>query len=469
MTPPLWTSSDAALATGGIVTADWVATGISIDTRTLDAGDLFIALTGPNFDGCDFIDAAFEAGASAAMVERKAALGNRPGLITSDTREAMEALGAAARTRSHAKIAAITGSVGKTGTKDAVAHVLSAQGETSYSRSSLNNHWGVPLSAARMPSNADFAVFEIGMNHPGEITPLVNIVRPHVAVVTAIASAHREFFDSVEGIARAKGEIFSCIDGGIAIINRDTEYFSLLSGLAEDAGARDVVSFGRHSDADMRLVEYLPDATGSSIVALWQGEPIPYRVEQLGVHWAYNSLAVITTAEAMGADMHRAAGDLATLPSIPGRGAVYIVPWENGTIRLIDDSYNANPRSMSAALETLGLMQPDGGRRVAIIGDMLELGDTSRDAHAHLKDHIENNSVDTVFLAGTEMAALADKLDKARIGGAADTADALLPAILSGLQAGDVVTVKASNGIGLDRIVDALRKPETSRSAASND
>ena len=469
MTTTLWTSIEAAAATGGETATDWTVSGISIDTRTLEPGDLFVALAGPNFDGHDFVDAAFEAGAAAALVSRADILADRPGLIVDDTLAAMERLGSAARERSGAKIAAITGSVGKTGTKEALAHVLSKQGETGYSKSSLNNHWGVPLSAARLSATAKYGVFEIGMNHPGEITPLVGLVRPHVAVVTAIASAHREFFDSVEDIVRAKGEIFSSIDGGIAIINRDTEHFPLLADMAKEGGAAQIISFGRHAKADMRLIECLSDATGNAIDARWHGDDISYRVEQPGVHWAYNSLAVLAVADALGADMKQAATDLSTLPALPGRGAVHVIPWGDGTIRLIDDSYNANPESMSAAMKTLGHMQPDGGRRVAIIGDMLELGDTSRTAHAGLKDHIEKNGIDTVFLAGTEMSALAEVLDNDRIGATAETADALLPAVLSGLQPGDVVTVKASNGTGLGRIVAALTDPETFPRAANGD
>jgi len=467
MTAPLWTSIDAAAATGGTAIAEWAATGISIDTRTLETGDLFVALAGPNFDGHDFVDTAFAAGAASALVSREASLNGRPGLVSTDTLDAMEKLATAARDRSRAKIAAITGSVGKTGTKEALAHVLSAQGKTGYSKSSLNNHWGVPLSVARLPASARFGVFEIGMNHPGEITPLVGLVRPHVAVITAIASAHREFFDSVEDIARAKGEIFSSLDGGTAIINRDTEFFPLLADMAQDAGANDIVSFGRHAEADMRLIECLSDATGNAIDARWRGDAISYRVDQPGVHWAYNSLAVLATADALGADMKKAAADLATLPALPGRGAVHVIPWGDGTIRLIDDSYNANPESMSAALKTLGHMKPDGGRRVAIIGDMLELGDTSRAAHAGLKDHIEKNDIDAVFMAGPEMSALSDVLDADRIGATADSAAALLPAVLSGLRAGDVVTVKASNGTGLGRIVAALIDSETVSHAAN--
>lgn len=470
MTPaPLWTANEAMAATGGTVAGDWSATGISIDTRTLDAGDLFAALAGPNFDGHDFVGAAFDAGAEAALVSEtgKTALDGRPGLIVTDTLDALRDLAAAARNRTGAKIAAVTGSVGKTGTKEALAHVLSSQGDTCFSKSSLNNHWGVPLSLARMPVDTKFGIFEIGMNHPGEITPLVGLARPDVAIVTAIAPAHMEFFDTVEDIARAKAEIFTGLGGGTAVINRDTEFFELLSDMALKTGADRVLSFGRHADADMRLLECLSDATGNLVDARWEGRTLRFRVGQPGVHWAYNSLAVLLTVDALGGDLNAAAAELTSLPSLPGRGAVHVVPWGDGKIRLIDDSYNANPESMASALKTLGHMQTDGGRRVAILGDMLELGDISATAHAALKSQIEKNGINRVFLAGPEMTALASVLDAETLGGIAEDADELLPMILSGLQSGDVVTVKASNGIGLSRIVKSLTDPALLERAAN--
>lgn len=472
MTPaPLWTASDAAAATGGSSSGIWTATGISIDTRALEKGDLFAALAGPNFDGHDFVAAAFEAGAAAALVSETGAgkLGGKPGLIVADTLDALRAIAVAARSRTDAKIAAITGSVGKTGTKEALAHVLAPQGETCFSKSSLNNHWGVPLSLARMPADTKFGIFEIGMNHPGEITPLVGLARPDVAVVTAIAPAHMAFFDTVEDIARAKAEIFSGLDGGVAVINRDTEFFDLLAEHALASGASRVVSFGRHVDADMRLIECLSDAAGNLVDAKWNGRTIHFRVGQPGVHWAYNSLAVLATVDALSGDLDAAAAALASLPSLPGRGAVHVIPWGDGSIRLIDDSYNANPESMASALKTLGHMQPDGGRRVAILGDMLELGDISNAAHAALSAQIEKNGIDCVFLAGAEMQALADILDADTLGGISENADSLLPMVLSGLRAGDVVTVKASNGIGLSKIVKSLTDPASRTRAANGD
>ena len=470
MTPsPLWTSTDAAAATNGQETGDWAATGISIDTRSLERGDLFVALSGPNFDGHDFVGGAFDNGAAAALVSNTGvqSLDGKPGLIVADTLDALRSLATAGRARTNARIAAITGSVGKTGTKEALAHVLASQGSTSYSKSSLNNHWGVPLSLARMRRDTEFGIFEIGMNHPGEITPLVGMTRPHVAVVTAIAPAHMEFFNSLEEIAHAKAEIFSGLDGGIAVINRDTEHVDLLARTARATGADRVISFGRSAEADMRLIECLSDTTGNTVDARWQGKSLNFRIGQPGVHWAYNGLAVLATVEALGGDMEAAAAALASLPGLPGRGAVHVIPWGSGNIRLIDDSYNANPESMNAALKTLGHMPKDGGRRVAILGDMLELGDISIAAHAALEAQIARNGIDIVFLAGREMSALADALPPATLGGIAGTADDLLPMIVAGLRAGDIITVKASNGIGLSRIVKKLTDPAPLERAAN--
>jgi len=468
---PLWTSADAAEATDGHATGSWAAMGISIDTRTLQSGDLFVALAGPNFDGHKFVPAAFDAGAVAAVVSKSNSdtLKGHPGLVVADTLEAMRNLARMARSRSAAKVMAITGSVGKTGTKEALAHVLSRQGDVSYSRSSLNNHWGVPLSVSRMPAEAEYGVFEIGMNHAGEITPLVAIAQPDVAIVTAIAPAHMEFFNSVEEIARAKAEIFSGLEGGTAIINRDTEFFDLLAQYASESGASWIMSFGRHPGADMRLIESFSDASGNNIEARWKDRQLTYRINQPGVHWAYNSLAVLASVEAVGGNMEKAAEDILTLPALPGRGALHVIPWGDGNIRLIDDSYNANPASMAAALRTLGNMEPDGGRRIAILGDMLELGDISAASHAGLRDHVEKNAIDMVFLVGSEMSALAEALESSRLGAMAKTADALLPQIFVNLQAGDVVVVKASKGVGLGRIVDALINLQTIPRAANGD
>ena len=455
---PLWTAKDAAKITRGDVRGNWSADGVSIDTRTLEKGDLFVAISGPNYDGHSFVSAAFNAGAVAAVVTNESAdtLGNNPGLLVPDTLQALGRLAEAARRRTQAKITAITGSIGKTSTKEALAHVLSEQGETCASKSSLNNHWGVPLSLARTPQSTKFGIYEIGMNHPGEIIPLTALVQPDVAIVTAVAPAHMQFFESLEDIARAKSEIFKGLDEGIAIIDRDAEHFNLLCSTALKSGAAKVISFGSHATADLRLIEYETSPNGTVVEAAWLGQTIRYRVGQPGINWASNSLAVLAATVALDGDLTAAAAALDSLPALPGRGMIHVLPWNGGTIKLIDDSYNANPTSMKAALETLGQIQPEGGRRIAVLGDMLELGKTSRAAHVGLIEHIKEYSIDNVLLVGPEMAALAEILDSACLGGHTDTAEDLLPSIVKTLNAGDVVSVKASNAMEMGRIVDAL-------------
>lgn len=455
---PLWTAGDAAAAAGGRTTGCWTAAGVSIDSRTLRGGDMFVALAGPNFDGHAFVGQAFEAGAAAAVVSRPPAGGapRGPLLVVDDALAALRGLAAAARRRTGARIAAVTGSVGKTGVKEALAHALGGQGETCASRGNLNNHWGAPLSLARMPAGARFGVFEMGMNHAGEIAPLSRLARPHVAVVTAVAAAHMAHFRSLDDVARAKAEIFQGLEGGVAVVNRDDPRHGLLAAAAKAAGAGRVVGFGRHPEADMRVVRARLDEDGTDAAASWRGGTAEFRIGLPGDHWVANALAVLAAADGLGADVAAAAAALATLPPMPGRGTVRVVPWDGGTIRLIDDSYNANPESMRAALDALGRTAPAGGRRVAVLGDMLELGAFSRDAHAGLGRHVERNGVDLVYLAGPEIRALADVLGRERIGGAADDAEGLLPLVASGLAPGDVVVVKASRGVGLDRIVDGL-------------
>ena len=470
-TLPLWTAKDALKITAGDARGNWSADGVSIDTRTLEKGDLFVAISGPNYDGHAFVSAAFNAGAAAAVVSNGSAdtLGNNPGLLVPDTLSALGLLAAAARRRTKAKITAITGSIGKTSTKEALAHVLSEQGETCASKSSLNNHWGVPLSLARTPESTKFGIFEIGMNHPGEIIPLTALVRPDVAIVTAIAPAHMQFFDSIEDIARAKSDIFKGLNDGIAIIDRDAEHFNLLRSTALTSGAAKVISFGSHADADLRLIGYETNPNGSLIEAAWLGQTIRYRVGQPGINWTSNSLAVLAATGALGGDLSAAAVALGSLPALPGRGMIHVLPWNGGTIKLIDDSYNANPTSMKAALETLGRIQPEGGRRIAVLGDMLELGKTSRAAHVGLIEHIKEYSIDTVLLAGSEMAALAEILDTSCFGGHTDTAEDLLPNVVKTLDAGDVISVKASNAMEMGRIVDALIALEARPCALNGD
>ena len=453
----LWEANPAEAATGGRSSHPWRASGVSIDSRTLQEGDLFVAIRGPRLDGHAFVEPAFAAGAAAAVVSTPPAEASaRPVLVVDDTLEALNGLARAARCRTGARIAAVTGSVGKTSVKEALAHVLGAQGATAASERSLNNCWGVPLSLARMRQDAAFGVFEIGMSGPGEIAPLAALAAPRVAVVTAIAPAHMAYFDSLEAIARAKAEIFTGLDGGIAVINLDTPFHDLLADAARAAGAAEVVGFGRHPDAGLRLIAARSDGNGIDVSASWRGERLEFRVGQPAAHWASSALAVLGAVHGLGADMGEAAAALSTLPALPGRGMVHVLRWGDGELRLVDDSYNANPESMRAALATLGAMAPAGGRRIAVLGDMLELGAVSRQAHADLGADIERNSIDLVHLVGSEMRALGAALDAGRLGLVADRADDIVPALLGDLQGGDIVTVKASNAVGLSRVVDAV-------------
>jgi len=305
----LWTAKEAAAATGGAAQGDWSVSGVSIDTRTLAKGDLYLAIKGERLDGHDFVDDAFEAGAAAAMVAKAKAKAwsGRPLLIVADTFESLNALGAAARQRTAARIAAITGSVGKTSTKEALRFVLARQGSTAATAGNLNNHWGAPLSLARMPADTAYGVFELGMNAPGEIGPLSRLVRPHVAIITTIAPAHTEFFPSLGAVADAKAEIFEGLNGGIAILNRDNAFFPQLAVAAQATGVGRIVGFGAHPDAYARLVNAKLDSDGSDVTARFNGREITYRVGQPGRHLIINSLAVLAAADALGADLSRAA------------------------------------------------------------------------------------------------------------------------------------------------------------------
>lgn len=451
----LWGSDEADAATGGRSSAPWQAGGVSIDSRSIARGDLFVALSGPNHDGHDFVEAAFDSGASAAVVSAPRDVG-RPQLVVADTLDALFRLAEASRGRSGARVAAVTGSVGKTGVKEGLAHVLGGQGPTCASPRSFNNSWGVPLSLARMPRDAAFGAFEIGMNAAGEVGPLSQLVQPDVAVVTAIAPAHMAFFDSLEDIARAKAEIFSGLDGGAAVVNLDTPFHDLLVAEARASGAGSVIGFGEAAEADLRLLGCDPGAGGIGVRASWRGEPLEFRVPLQARHWAHNALAVLAAVHALGADIEAAAAGLATLPALDGRGRVHTLPWRGGEITLVDDSYNANPVSMRSALETLGGITPAGGRRVAVLGDMLELGRLSRDAHAGLAPAVADHRIDRVHLVGPEMRALAEALDRRLVGLVAADVDGILEDLVADLRAGDAVTVKASNGVGLSRVVAAV-------------
>jgi UDP-N-acetylmuramoyl-tripeptide--D-alanyl-D-alanine ligase len=456
---PLWTSADAEAATGGWSSTEWVATGVSIDTRSLVAGDLFVALRGPNHDGHDFVAAALQRGAAAAMVDQEVPdQTGGPLLRVGNTLAALRALGAAARRRSRGRIIAVTGSVGKTGTKEALRLALVPSGSTYASAGGLNNHWGSPLSLARLPAGATYGIFELGMNHQGEIASLTRLVRPHVAVITTVEPAHLGFFPSVEAISDAKAEIFLGLEpAGTAILNRDNAYYSRLASAAMASGAK-VISFGAHSDAQVRLLDCVLDPRVSMVEASISGAVFRYSLPLPGRHWVMNSLAVLATAWVCEAEVGQAAAMLAGLEALPGRGCRYELAWRTGILSLIDESYNASPAAMRAALSVLGATEPGrGGRRVAVLGDMLELGAASDRLHCELAEPLAAAKVDRIFLVGAAMAALYRVLPERVRGGLWPSPEEALPAVSAFLEPGDIVTVKGSRSVGLNWIVDHLR------------
>lgn len=457
---PLWTTAEAIAATGGQAEgADWQARGVSIDSRSCAAGDLFIALTGPNFDGHDYVAAAFEAGAAAAIVARRPdGLPEGASLVLVDnTDTALDDLGRFARNRTGAQITAITGSVGKTGTKEGLAHALANFGATHATQGNLNNQWGVPLSLARMPQTTRYGVFELGMNHAGELTPLSKLVRPDVAIITTIAAAHLEFFDSVGAIAEAKAEIFAGMSHqGVAILNRDNPWFATLAEIAWSRGIEAVIGFGEHHEAQVRLERYQPTEEGCDVGAVIAGQNLRYRLAARGRHAAINSLAILAAADALGVDINVAAAALATLQPPKGRGRRSEVKADGGTFLLIDDSYNASPASMRAAFEVLATTPVTEGRRIAVLGDMLELGNDAPRLHSALAGPLAKAGIDLVFTAGPNMAGLFEALPPAIRGGHAETSQELLAALHARIGAGDAVLVKGSLGSRMGLIVDAF-------------
>jgi UDP-N-acetylmuramoyl-tripeptide--D-alanyl-D-alanine ligase len=460
----LWTSDAMVEAMGGrpLGRLPDAVSGISIDTRTLGQGDAFFAIKGERFDGHDFATAAHVAGAGLLVVAeaKLPALGRLsvPMIVVPDVLAALERLGAAARARSKAKIVAVTGSVGKTTTKEALRHVLSAVSRVHASDKSFNNHWGVPLTLARMPTDCDYAVFEIGMNHPGEIRPLVKLVRPHVAIVTLIAAAHLGYFKDLAEIARAKAEIFEgVVPGGAALLNRDDAHFALLQKRARAAGVKKIRGFGEDPRSDYRLDSCELGATASHITANIAGREIEAEIGVPGRHIVQNVLAVLGAAHLVGADLDKIVGALAGLSAERGRGMRRRLTHPKGEFALIDESYNANPASMQAAIRLLdGAEVESGGRRIAVLGDMLELGSHSRELHSALADVIAGTRTDLVLLAGKEMKALADNLPQGLRKQYRDSVEEIIPLVLKTVRPGDTVMVKSSNGVGFSRLIDAL-------------
>ncbi len=445
-------------------------TGISIDSRTVAAGEAFFAIAGDNRDGHAFVDTALRAGAGVAVVaqaRRGEFPADAPLLAVPDVLEGLRDLARAARARSQARIVAVTGSVGKTGTKEALRLALSQDGETHASAASYNNHWGVPLSLARMPASARHGVFELGMNHPGEIAPLVALVRPHVAVITTVEPVHLEFFPSVAAIADAKAEIFTGVEpGGAAVINRDNPHFARLKRHAKRAGIARVVGFGEHPKADARLHKFSLHPQCSTVTARILGDDVAYKIGAPGKHLVLNSLAVLAAVSLMGADLALAALALADLKPVAGRGTRLTLAVRGGDALVIDESDNANPASMRAALALLGQAPVAGrGRRIAVLGDMLELGPQAAELHRALVEPVLASGTDLVFCSGPMMRALWDALPTERRGGYADDSAALAPQVAGEIRAGDAIMVKGSLGSRMGPLVKALERQYSAHKA----
>ncbi|MGB1077176.1 MAG: UDP-N-acetylmuramoyl-tripeptide--D-alanyl-D-alanine ligase [Bdellovibrionales bacterium] len=458
----IWTAKDAAIATDGKVNTDWNAYGLSIDSRTVQKGDLFIALKG-DADGHDYVLQALEKGAVAAMVSEmpKGCDDQTPLLMVEDTQKALEALGQGARYRVNAKIVAVTGSVGKTGTKELLAQGLGAQGQTHAAQKSFNNHIGVPLTLASMHAGNDFGVFEVGMNHPGEITPLSEQVKPDVALITTVAPVHLEHFEEgIEGIAKAKAEIFEGMKtGSFAVVNYDIETFPILKAQADLNNVK-VVTFGKNESADSVLKSCLVAANGTRINASIMGEDIAYSLQWSGEHIAMNSVAALTAIKLAGGDIQKAAKAMSQLQAPAGRGRrEYLdIGDENNPVTLIDESYNASPTSMKAAFKVLALIDPGrGGRRIAVLGDMLELGDTAPQKHADLALPIRSANIDFVYTCGSLMKNLHKNLPNDNKGKHCENSSDLAEIVTDVLIPGDVVMVKGSLGSKMNVVVEALR------------
>lgn len=458
----IWTAVEAIKATGGSCSTQWSASGISIDTRSIEKGDLFVALVGENGDGHDYVKAAIDAGACAAIVTKQVlGVASDKLLIVEDTLKAMEDLGQFARARTSAKVIGITGSVGKTGTKEMLAIALGVQGQTHASIKSYNNHWGVPLSLAGMHAGTDFGIFEMGMNHANEITPLSKMVKPDIAIITAISPAHIEYFDNgIEGIIDAKAEIFDgMVKGADVILNHDGEGFDALKKKAVAKGLK-VHSFGEHKEATAKMIDCLEAANGSRVRADIMGEDISFTLQIAGRHIASNALAVLLAVKLVGGDIAKVAKALARQEPIIGRGKREFIETaeKDNPITLIDESYNASPLAMSAAFKVLALVDPGrGGRRIAILGDMLELGSDSGKMHKDLALPIKACNVDLVYTCGKNMRKLYEELPVNQRGAHKETSSELAQIVPEVLVPGDVVMVKGSLGSKMGLVVEALR------------
>jgi len=459
----MFTQEEAKKATNGICEGNWTEiTSVSIDSRNLSQGDLFIALKGPNNDGHDYVDMALTNGATAALVENnfKSKTPNQALLRVQDTMQGLHDLGQFKRANTRAKIIGITGSVGKTGTKELLSIALAPFGVTHASQKSYNNHWGVPLTLANMPNDCQYGVFEMGMNHEGELTKLSAQVRPDIAVITNVEPAHIGHFKNVEAIAHAKIEIFSGMSkGGIAILNIDNPYYPLLEKAALEKELT-VYSFGEDEEADARLVDCKLSSDQSKGTATILGEKIRYKLAIPGKHIILNSLAALLVVKVLGCDLDCAKEALKKSEPIEGRGARFLIDIEKGQapLTLIDESYNASPASMDAAIKVLEMVDPQAdGRRIAVLGDMLELGPEGPALHAALANPLLHARTDKVFTCGPQMEALFSVLPPDWQGAHADDSRKLAEELVNFVQPGDVILVKGSLGSRMAYVVQALQ------------
>lgn len=460
MTQALWTADEVAAATNGKAARGFAATGVSIDSRSVERGDLFVALQGPTFDGHDFVAGALARGAAGALIHRrpKDLPADAPVVEVADTMRGLEDLGRAARARTEARVAAVTGSVGKTSTKEALRAVLAQFGATYASAGNLNNQWGAPLSLARMPRDSRYGVFELGMNHAGEISPLSQMVRPQVAIITTIEPVHIEFFANVEGIADAKAEIFDgLLPGGAAILPFDNPHFARLEDKARRMGAR-ILTFGSKEGAWARLLECEVTPNGTQITAEIGGKRLRYRITALGAHQALNSIAVLAAAFAFDLDLDQALPGFAAFAALKGRGKRETLHVTGGEIELIDEGYNASPASVGAALRLLGELPPAfGGRRIVVLGDMRELGERGPQLHRELAPTLVAAKVDLAFLVGPLMQGLYDALPAAMRGAHAPASEEMVRTLVAAIRPGDTVLIKGSLGTRMAPLVEAVR------------
>ncbi|PTW58812.1 UDP-N-acetylmuramoyl-tripeptide--D-alanyl-D-alanine ligase [Breoghania corrubedonensis] len=463
MSDVLWRLDDLVEAVSGRIIGDptTTITGISIDSRSIQPGEAFFAIKGEIRDGHKFVEGALSRGAALAVVaeDRLSELPPEGRYVAvPDVLQALQDLGRAARARTNAKIIAVTGSVGKTSSKEMLRLALAKSGRTHASVASYNNHWGVPLTLARMPANTEYGVFEIGMNHAGEITPLVAMVRPHVAIVTTVAPVHLAQFVSVEDIARAKAEIFTGLEpGGVAVLNASNPQFDLLRFLASVAGVKEIVTFGADRAFDAHVTQVVERSDCSCVSGRVLGEDLTWKIGAPGRHLVDNSLAVLAAVKSAGADLALGALALGEMEAPKGRGERHQLTVRGGTVTLIDESYNANPASMRAAIALLGRAGVErGGRRIAVLGDMLELGERAGELHRELAGPLETARIDLVYCVGRSMRELWEHLPQTRRGEWVETSDELKKDLLAAIRAGDAVMIKGSLGTKMGPLVSAL-------------